>query len=428
MCFLIVSSCIIVIVTLVQVFGVKKDDVKKQKNYLLLISFDGFRHDYLDLFSQTNSYPNLLKMMETGTYVSHMLPTFPSKTFPNHYSIVTGLYTESHGIVANRMFDPVFNATFELGNEEAQNGRWWDGEPIWVTAELQNVTTGCVFWPGSDVPIKGIYPTYYKKYSREFTYKDRINLLFEYLDKDESERPQFMTMYFESVDDAGHEFGPNSKEVADSIKEVDDLLGEILTGIEKRGLMNQTDIIIVSDHGMSSVDGSRVIYLDDYIGEHMNDIQFYDLKNHGCTAMIHVKDPSKVDIIYNKLLNATSLESMRVYKRDNMPQRFHFKNNRRIPEIIVVAEQEWLVSTRESIRLKPVTLKGTHGYDNRAPDMGSIFIARGPSFRKGYINTAFENIQLYNVMAKILGIVPAPNNGTLDDVLFLLSPEFIKKM
>jgi predicted AlkP superfamily pyrophosphatase or phosphodiesterase len=379
---------------------------KSLDNYIILVSFDGFRWDYME---KTDT-PNLDRLASNGVRAEALISCFPSKTFPNHYSIVTGLYPENHGIIANTMYDPEFDATFSLGNrEEVQNGRWWGGEPIWVTAEKQGLKTLCNFWPGSEAEIRGMRPTYWTEYDGDVPNKKRVDLVLQYLDKPKKDRPHFYTIYFSDTDDYGHLGGPDSSSINIAIQECDARMGQLIEGLKKRNLLDKVNIIIVSDHGMAQLSQDRVIYLDDYLEP--TDLRipnWYPVLDIWCAD-------SEIDSIYNLIHNKH--EQLAVYKKEDIPDYLHYSNNSRIAPIIGILENGWSLTTHKRFsEHESYYAGGTHGYDPTHPDMYAFFLAHGPAFKKGATVPAFENIHLYSLMAKVLDIEPVETDGNLDVV------------
>ena len=381
------------------------------ENYLILISFDGFRWDYMD---KTDT-PNLDRLVASGVKADALIPSFPSKTFPNHYTITTGLYPENHGIVANSMYDPVFDATFSLGNrEEVQNGRWWGGEPIWVTAENQGLKTLCNFWPGSEAEINGVRPSYWVIYDGNIPNEERVKIVFEYFDKPAKARPSFYTIYFSDPDDYGHLVGPDSSSINVAIQECDARIGQLITGLEKRNLFDKVDIMIVSDHGMAQLSQDRLIFLDDYL-----DPTKLKMPNWSPVMDIWCEE-SEVDSIFN-LINGRH-PNFSVYKKKDIPEQLHFSNNRRIAPIIGIMDNGWTLTSHDYFAShQSYYTGGTHGFDPVNIDMHAFFLAHGPSFKSGITVPAFENIHLYNLMAKVLELEPAENNGDIELVENILA-------
>ena len=380
------------------------------ENYLILISFDGFRWDYMN---KTDT-PNLDRLVTAGVKADALIPSFPTKTFPNHYTITTGLYPENHGIVANTMYDPIFDATFTLGNrEEVRNGRWWGGEPIWVTAENQGLKTLCNFWPGSEAEINGTRPSYWVTYDGNIPNNERVETVFQYLDKPVKERPSFYTIYFSDPDDYGHLGGPDSSSINIAIQECDARIGQLIAGLEKRELFDKVNIMIVSDHGMAQLSQERLIFLDDYL-----DTSNLKIMNWSPVMDIWCEE-SKVDSIFS--LIEGKHPNFLVYKKQDVPERLRFSNNRRIAPIIGIMDNGWSLTSHDYLAShQSYYTGGTHGYDPEHPDMHAFFLAHGPAFKSGITIPAFENIQLYNLMARVLEIEPAVNDGDIELVKNIL--------
>ncbi len=381
---------------------------------VLLISLDGFRWDYLDKYDA----PHLEELAEEGVRAEHLIPAFPTKTFPNHYTLVTGLYPEHHGIVANNMYDPVFDASFSLGDRNAvADARWWEGEPLWVTAEKQGQKAATYFWPGSEAAIEGVRPSYWKPYDGRVPGPDRVAEVLEWLDLPPAERPTFLTLYFSTVDSRGHDSGPDSEAVEDAVEEVDGYLGMLIEGLEERELLDEINLIVTADHGMIATSSERVVILDDYID--LEEVQVVDWS----PVLMLRPDEGKEEAVYQQLKQAPHLS---VYRKAEIPERLHFQAHRRIPAVIGIADEGWSIATRERYEQNPARFNGgTHGYDNQLVSMGAVFVARGPAFKEGLVVGPFENIHLYNLMAAILGLDPAPNDGSLEAVRHLLDPQVL---
>lgn len=380
------------------------------KPTVILISFDGFRWNYFDKVST----PNLNRLSETGVKAKRLIPSFPTKTFPNHYTIVTGLFPENHGIIANKMYDPKLNATFSLGDRKSvEDSRWWGGEPIWVTAEKQGQTSAILFWPGSETEIKGIRPTYWQKYDQSLAYNKRVQQALDWLDLPVAQRPTLIALYFDAPDTQGHSYGPDSPEVKNAIRKVDTTIGILLQGLKQRGILNDINIIITSDHGMTSISPDKTIFLDDYI-----DLSSVDIIDWSPIVSLRPHDGKKEEI-YKALVNANP--HLAVYYKEDIPERLHFQNNNRITPIIGIADEGWSISSHGLFKSSQLNFaKGSHGYDNQLTSMHGIFIARGSAFKKDLVVKPFENIHIYNLIAKILGLKPAPNDGNLELVQFML--------
>lgn len=381
---------------------------------VILVSLDGFRYD---LFSRAPT-PNLDRIAAEGVKARWMVPTFPTKTFPNHYTEVTGLYPEHHGIVGNTMYDPVFDAWFHLGDRDAvTNPRWWGGEPIWVTAEEQGQHAGTVFWPGSEAPIDGVRPSRWLRYDSRMSFRARVDTVLSWLQLPRAQRPTFLTLYFDQPDHAEHEDGPDSPGAAAAVARVDTTVGWLLDGLSARGLLDQVNIIVTSDHGFAPTSPDRVVYLDDYV-----DLAPLRVVTWGPVAEIGAQDgsPTVVQRALAKLRGADP--HMRVYAKADVPARLHFSHNRRIPPVVAIADVGWMIESHAGMRrMGRHFLRGNHGWDNAAPEMRAIFLARGPAFRKGDTVPAFANVHLYDLMCRVLGLRPATNDGSLDSVRAVLA-------
>lgn len=374
---------------------------------VILISLDGFRSDYLEKYEA----PNLRSLAREGVQAKWMSPAFPTKTFPNHYTIVTGLYPQNHGIVENNVFDASFNATLTMDDrKEVQDGRWWLGEPIWVTAEKQGQRSAPFFWPGSEAEIKGARGTYWLPYDVKLANEARVDMVLSRLDLPPGERPTFLSLYFSDVDHAGHEFSPDSAETREAVRKVDIGLGRLIDGLKSRGIFEQVNLIIVSDHGMATQDPNNAIILDELVDTKKlaNKVLWT-----GEIVSIFPKD-GKEDAIY-KTLKARLPRQAKVYRKAEMPARLHYSNSPRIAPLLVLPEEGWILMTRKRYQERPENrkkgLRGGHGYDNQLESMRAIFIAHGSAFKKGSLIEPFENIHVYNVMTRILGLTPAPNDG-----------------
>ncbi|QXD16548.1 ectonucleotide pyrophosphatase/phosphodiesterase [Rhodocaloribacter litoris] len=385
---------------------------RPQPPALLLISLDGFRYDYLERYDA----PTLRRLAREGVHAADgMQVAFPTKTFPNHYTTVTGLYPEHHGIVANNMYDPAMDAWFSLSNREAvEDARWWGGEPLWVTAEKQGLRSATYFWPGSEAAIRGVRPTYWKRYDSRVPGPERVDTVLAWLDLPAGRRPAFITLYFSDVDGAGHRYGPDAPETAEAVARVDGYLARLVAGLEARDLYDRVNLIVLSDHGMTATGPERVIALDDYIDP--DDLTIVDRD----PVLMARPKAGRFEAVYAALKDAHP--HLHVYRREETPARWHFRAHPRIPDLIAVADEGWrIVTERARAEADPDRLRGgSHGYDNALPSMHALFVAHGPAFRQGLTVAPFENVHLYALMAHVLGLRPAPNDGTLDAVRHLL--------
>lgn len=368
---------------------------------VVLVSFDGFRWDYPAKYET----PHLDRLAAEGVRARRLLPVFPTKTFPNHYTLVTGLYPAHHGIVANTMYDPELDASFSLGARDAvTDARWWHGEPLWVTAEKQGQRAATFFWPGSEAPIGGVRPTYWKVYDGRVPGEERVRQVLRWLDLPPDERPQLVTLYFSRVDTEGHRHGPDAPETAEAVRAVDALLGTLLDGLDARSLTNTVHVIVVSDHGMAATSPDRVIFVDDYV-----DLAEDEVVTYSPVLGLHAEGERAAQL-YDALQNAHP--RLRVYRRGALPARLHYEGSSRIPDLIGLADEGWSVTTRDAFTRAPQRFRGgTHGYDPDATSMHGIFYARGPGLAPGATVDTFRSIDLYALATHLLGLTPAPHDG-----------------
>uniref|UniRef100_A0A4W3I119 Venom phosphodiesterase 2-like n=1 Tax=Callorhinchus milii TaxID=7868 RepID=A0A4W3I119_CALMI len=364
---------------------------------VILVSLDGFRADYLHKWR--NVMPVLDKLSNCGTYASHLIPVYPTKTFPNHYSIITGLYPESHGLIDNKMYDVQMNANFSLRKKEKFNPAWYKGEPLWLTAMYQGLKSGIFFWPGSEVAINGTYPNFYKIY-KSITFEKRIFEILQWLDLPIKDRPDLYTLYFEEPDSTGHQFGPNSNEVGKKLKMVDEMLGMLMDGLKQRNLHRCVNLIVLSDHGMEEFSFSRIEYMSNYV-DNVDD--FY--MGSGPAPRIR---PSNCRL---------PGQHFKPYLKRFLPKRFHYANSLRIEEVNLYLDPQWQAGKHGSIKY---LTGGFHGSDNRYKNMRALFIAYGPGFKDNTEVQPFANIEIYNLMCDLLEITPAPNNGSHGSLNHLL--------
>jgi len=372
------------------------------KPTVILVSLDGFRPDYLSRVKM----PNLERLITRGVRAEWMIPSYPSKTFPNHYTIVTGLYPGHHGIVANNIWDDKIGKWFSLSKrDQVQNAAWWGGEPIWVTAAKAGQKSATMFWPGSEAPIGGAHAAYWQEFDDKMPGGERVAKILGWLDLPADQRPTFLTLYFEESDNAGHA-NPLGEHVPSALQKIDGWMGELLDGLDQRGLTDLVNVVVVSDHGMSPTSRDRMVVLDDYIS--LDDVTIVDLNP---TLALDPK-PGKEEQVYRALKKAKHL---RVYRKRESPKHWHYREHPRVPAIVGVVDDEWQVVRRSTVEAidagKQPRLSGQHGYDPKARSMRALFIAAGPAFRQGVVVKPFENVSLYNVFARILGVTPARNDG-----------------
>jgi predicted AlkP superfamily pyrophosphatase or phosphodiesterase len=372
---------------------------------VILISFDGWRWDYM----ARTQVPNLQALASRGVRAEALIPVFPTSTFPNHYTIVTGLYPEHHGIVSNVISDPEFPQRFTMSAPTAKESRWWGGEPVWVTAVRQQRRAAAMFWPGSEVSIQGVRPTHWRPFDDTVSNAARVGQVLEWLALPDAERPSFITLYFSDVDDAGHSQGPDSPRVLEAARRLDASLGQLVSGIQKLSLLDRTVVVIVSDHGMSQLSGNRVIFVDDYL-----DLSTVDVIDWTATLALRPRSGS-VEDAYRALKGRHP--ALAVYKREDLPSHLHYRANNRIPPIVALADDGWTVTTHARHLVATAAGRsagGAHGYDPKYESMHGLFVAAGPGVRKGAVVAPFENVHIYNLLCALLGLTPAPNDGDAD--------------
>lgn len=387
--------------------------IKDLKPTVILISLDGFRYDYVDKFNT----PTLKSLARNGVRAKWMIPSFPTKTFPNHYTVATGLYPANHGLVENNVYD--FGTVFSMSKrEEVANPRWWGGEPIWVTAQKQGQIAGSYFFVGTETLIKGEQPKFWRRYNGDVPPQMRVDKMLEWLDLPQGQRPTMLTIYFSDTDDAGHEFAPDAVETRYAALNADSYIERLMNGLKARGIDKKVNIIITSDHGMAAVDYRNATFLDDYFD--------FDLTERivWTNEIIQIfPKAGKTDEIFGKISN---LAHTTCWKKADIPERLNYRNGQRVAPIVCSTEEGWVTTNKKRYAdlmnniADPERLRGAHGYDNKYQSMQATFIAHGPAFKRGLVAEPFENVEVYNLMCRILRLAPAPNDGKLERVLHLL--------
>jgi alkaline phosphatase D len=377
---------------------------QQDKPYVLLISLDGFRYDYAERDHATN----LLALGQGGVRAKALIPSFPTTTFPNHYTIVTGLYPAHHGIVDNSFWDPDRRAEFKSSDSASTtDGSWWGGTPLWVLAEQQGMRAASFFWPGSDAEIQHTRPTYFYKYDGKIPDERRVAQVIEWLKLPKPERPHFITLYFSDVDHQGHLFGPDAPQTRNAVKAVDAVLGKLFG--EVRALGVPLDIFVVSDHGMAAVTGDIDI-------SKRADLNGVEVAPNSTDFKFYSSDSKRIDQLYSELYGKDP--RIEVYRRAEIPERLHYSGNQRIGDLVALANQPVVLH----LASKPGQNQpqGMHGYDvARMPEMRGIFIAAGPDLKGGLTVEEFQNIHIYPLIAHILGLT-APSG--IDGQFSVLAP------
>lgn len=392
-----VISIFVVFTTLLLLTGFRKDSRKPFKNYVVLVSLDAFRWDYGSLYNT----PNLNKLAHDGVKADRMFSSFPTVTFPNHYSIATGLYPDHHGLINNSFPAPDLGLYYRMGDRTAvENPAFYGGEPIWVTAEKQGVKAASFFWVGSEAPVGGIHPSYWKKYDGTVTYESRIDSVIKWLNYPVEKRPELVTLYFDEPDKNSHDFGPVSPETERVVEHLDSLIGVLRARLAALPEAKRINLIVLSDHGMAAVSSKKYINLNAVVPSRM----IASISGGNPVYLINPGEGKRDSILY--LLNRT--KGLKAWKKSDVPAKWHYGTNARIPEIVVVADSSWSIGTRAD---GSSNRGGAHGYDNSNSDMFSIFYAAGPSFKRNFKFKELNNIDVYNLICMILDINPAKNDG-----------------
>ncbi|KAI8060029.1 alkaline-phosphatase-like protein [Gongronella butleri] len=393
---------------------------------VFLISLDGVVNHDLDL----HVTPHLSKLADQGGRAHWMTPSFPPITFPNHWSLVTGLYPEAHGIVGNYFWDPVLNDTFNYKSpEHSWDAKWWGGEPIWNTATRQGKKSGVIMWPGCSTVFKGDQqPTYVVPFQNNVPIDEKVDMALDWLDLPLEDRPQFIGLYVPEVDQAGHSNGPYANQTLTALHKADAGIGRLMEQFAARNLTDIVQLIVVSDHGMSATSTKRLIFIDDELeADELALIWSVEMLPNLAIRVSPLLEDQEGAI--DKLFRA--FERVRakyggddapfnVYKKQDIPARFHFRDNERIPPLVVLPDPGWSLISHDQYdpnKDKSLQPRGMHGYDNLSPQSRAIFVTHGPNWPGETVFKPFWNVELYQAMAKILELKPSPNNGTMNGKL-----------
>lgn len=414
------TALIAIVITGAIIYGFgNRKKTGEQHEYLVVVSFDAFRPDY----PQHYHTPNLNKLAADGVKAHHMNSSFPTNTFPNHYTLATGLYPDNHGIINNSFYatdldKPYGLTTIEVNNQKlgrqyridrssVQTADFYGGEPMWVTAEKNGLKSAAFFWVGSEAPVAGTYASYWKVYNPRIPFENRIDTVVKWLAYPENRRPHLVNLYFEEPDAISHAAGPISSPTGRMVEKLDSLLGDLRTKLAALPIADKINIIVLSDHGMATLTPGNYINLKNIIPERM----IYSFSG-GTPFLLIDPAPGKADSILT-LINNT--KGIKAWRKTDLPARWHYGTNPRIPEIVVLADSTWSIGMTD----RRSTNRGAHGYDNRNPELHSIFYAAGPAFRKNITIPEMNNIDVYNIVCRTLRIEPAPNDG---------NPEIAKKI
>jgi len=393
-----------IVVFIILVLFLFSCDKKETKPYLIILSMDGCRWDYPDMYAM----PTLDSIASVGVK-SVIKPSFPTKTFPNHYTMATGLYPGNSGIVGNTFYNPEIDNIYKVSDRSTvEDPRFYEGEPFWCTAEKQGVMSASYFWVGSETKIQGIQPSIWKTYTSESTPEMLVDSVISWLKRPEELRPHLISFYFYQPDRVGHHFGPESIETKKVMQNLDSVLNVLCHQLNELDISKEINLIITSDHGMGAIDSDRVIYLsevfsDDEVEYCLGSNPFY---------LIEPKAENGEEL-FQRL---SAIEGITVWAKDEVPDRLHYTNSSSIASLVLVADSSWSVFWE-----KPRFFgSGTHGYDNCNSDMNAIFYGYGPAFKVGYEHPTFPNVDLYPLMMEIMELEPADTDGDVERVRGLL--------
>jgi predicted AlkP superfamily pyrophosphatase or phosphodiesterase len=391
---------------------------QESDQYVILISLDGYRYDYTDRFRPEN----LMKFIQGGTAAAAMIPSFPTKTFPNHYTIATGMLPENHGLVDNSFYDPKKEQVYSIGNRSiVEDGYWYGGTPMWVLAEQNGIKAASYFFIGSEAPVKGVRPSYYYNFDGSVSNLTRVSKVFEWLQLPVGVRPRLITLYFSDMDEVGHRYGPgNDKEIGDRLKKLDRELGALFEGLKSFDL--DINIIIVSDHGMTEIPRENLLDLE-LITEGIE----ARVVNNGALAHLYLKNPEDLDQIYHQLN-----DRKKPFKVVKVKEKAYYKNLQkhrdRMGDLLVMPDLGYYLTTpkgmlvyqQRAARFKTQVF-GEHGFSPEYLDLHGIFYANGPKIKGGLLIPPFQNIHVYPLICTILGL-PMPDDidgkvKVLEDVL-----------
>ena len=371
---------------------------------LVVVSLDGFRPDYLD----SGLVPNLYKLAEGGVRADYLMSQFPTKTFPNHFTLATGLHPAWHGIVDNSFYDATLDEFFRISSKNVNSPQWWLGTPIWKKARDEGLKTATYYWPGSEV--SSMLPDYYFSYKSGTKLSTQLRQVDSWLQLPEKERPRLIMLYSYQPDHASHSYGYYSVAMNESLVEIDAAFQSFLSN---SSVWNCVDKIFVSDHGFANVSLSKTLYLEDILNLSL----IYPVQS-GPIATFNVINQSETDMVLNTIRSDPNHGiTFDVYKGTGLPPRMHYGFTPRYCDIVVLNRVGWMMLYSRDKKSK---LAGNHGWDNHARDMRSLFIAQGPSFKRNYKLRAFENIHVYDLLSTLLRISPGANNGSagaLNDVI-----------
>jgi alkaline phosphatase D len=373
--------------------------------YVVILSLDGFRWDYSEIYDT----PVLDSIARNGVKAHSMIPCFPTKTFPNHYAIATGLYPEHHGIIANSFYNSEIKRVYKVSDRSAvQDSRFYEGEPFWVTASNHEIKTASYFWIGSETKIKGKQPDIWKPFDGSISFEQRIDSVISWLQFPVTERPHFISFYYEQPDKAGHLFGPESEQTRKVVQRIDSLLGDFCLKKNRLAIADSIDLIIVSDHGMGRVTKKKSVALN----EHVSPQLLESVYGNNPFFLIEPKEKFK-DSVFTTLSN---IEGIHVWNKNEVPDSLNYGENEIIPLLVICAKPGWSIYADSTQFVNG----GTHGYSPYFTDMHGIFYGIGSSFRRNFTHKTFRNVEIYNLVCKLLDVKPAANDGDFSSISALI--------
>ncbi len=394
----------------------QNSEASLQEPYVIMVSLDGFRWDYVEKYKP----PYLTEFIRNGVKAESLIPSFPSKTFPNHYTIATGMYPDKHGIISNNFYSYKKGMDYKMGNREiVEDGTFYGGTPIWVQADKANMVSASYFFVGSEANIQGKFPTYYHKYDGSIKNEVRVAETLKWLALPEKERPHMITLYFSDMDDTGHRYGPdNQEQIKKALYALDENLGALFKGVGATEL--PVNIIVVSDHGMATLETKNMMAVED-----LENDELFTIINSGAILNVHPKGTATVETVYDYLKERES--HFKVYMTQNTPGFEYTPKNKDWGSIQVIPDLGYYFSSSQRIQMlneKSISTIGVHGYDPKYKDMHGIFYANGPAFKKGYAAPSVKNIHIYPLICEILGLdIPSDIDGDLNEIKSVLKTD-----
>ncbi len=379
--------------------------------YTVVVSLDGCRWDYPSWYHT----PFFDHMGDKGVKGS-LIPSFPSKTFPNHYTLATGLYPEHHGLIANEFMDCETGYDFTLSDRIIKNEpKFYGGEPIWLTAQRQGIKAAVIYWPGSDVKISGQYPYIHQDYDQKprLDLEQRANKVVEFLKRPKGKRPRLIMVYMDEPDRSGHYYGPQASQTRQAVERMDSLMGNLYSRISQLPIGARVNFIVLSDHGMTWVDHRHTIALRPLLGDSLQYKPYGSVPvNIYATSLDMNRHEADIDTICRRLQGVSHL---RAWRKEQVPAYLHYSEHGCIGDVVALPDPGWIVIDRQ------VPSGGMHGYDPTYTDMWAMFRAIGPAFKPTAMEP-FRNVDVYPLLCRLLGIKAAPNDGEINEVKDMLAP------